>query len=219
MAWKGKKMKKVISKREQTRQMTILAMFIAIIAVLGLVPNGLGGTLGFIKIAPNLEATIIHIPVLIGGALLGRRFGIYLGLAFGVISNIAAFIYASPLFIFPWVAILPRFIFGILIFDFTRIFIKMTRNKHLGIAISFFLLTLIHTLMVLTMLLTSYSMVLGTGSLIDDFLPYIALLLAVNVPLASLIEMIAAALIGSVVVVRLASFLKTDTHLYLYEEE
>lgn len=212
-------MKKVISKREQTRQMTILAMFIAIIAVLGLVPNGLGGTLGFIKIAPNLEATIIHIPVLIGGALLGRRFGIYLGLAFGVISNIAAFIYASPLFIFPWVAILPRFIFGILIFDFTRIFIKMTRNKHLGIAISFFLLTLIHTLMVLTMLLTSYSMVLGTGSLIDDFLPYIALLLAVNVPLASLIEMIAAALIGSVVVVRLASFLKTDTHLYLYEEE
>lgn len=212
-------MKKVISKREQTRQMTILAMFIAIIAVLGLVPNGLGGTLGFIKIAPNLEATIIHIPVLIGGALLGRKFGIYLGLAFGVISNIAAFIYASPLFIFPWVAILPRFIFGILIFDFTRIFIKMTRNKHLGIAISFFLLTLIHTLMVLTMLLTSYSMVLGTGSLIEDFLPYIALLLAVNVPLASLIEMIAAALIGSVVVVRLASFLKTDTYLYPYEEE
>jgi len=84
---KGKIMKKTISKREQTRQMTILAMFIAIVAVLGLVPNGLGGTLGFIKIAPTIEATIIHIPVLIGAALLGRKFGIYLGLAFGVISN------------------------------------------------------------------------------------------------------------------------------------
>lgn len=204
--------KKVLSKKEQTRQMTILAMFIAIIAVLGLVPNGIGGTLGFIKIAPNLEATIIHIPVLIGAALLGRKMGIYLGLAFGIISNIAAFIYTSPLFYYPWVAILPRFVFGLLIFDVTRLFIKLIKNKYLAVGISFFLLTLIHTIMVLTMMWTSYTMVFTTGSLKEAFIPYITLLVVLNVPIASLVEAGIAAFVGSVIVVRLAKFLKNESY-------
>ena len=215
---KGKIMRKTISKREQTRQMTILAMFIAIVAVLGLVPNGLGGTLGFIKIAPTIEATIIHIPVLIGASLLGRKFGIYLGLAFGVISNIAAFIYTSPLFIYPWVAILPRILFGLIIFDVTQFFIRVTKNKLIGTGISFFLLTLIHSLMVLTMLFTSYSMVLGTGVWADDFIPYLTLLVFLNVPWASLIEMGMAAIIGGIIVVRLSMYLKTDKTVYTEDD-
>ena len=215
---KGKIMKKTISKREQTRQMTILAMFIAIVAVLGLVPNGLGGTLGFIKIAPTIEATIIHIPVLIGAALLGRKFGIYLGLAFGVISNIAAFIYTSPLFIYPWVAILPRILFGLIIYDVTQFFIRVTKNRLIGTGISFFLLTLIHSLMVLTMLFTSYSMVLGTGVWADDFIPYLTLLVFLNVPWASLIEMGMAAIIGGIIVVRLSMYLKTDKTVYTEDD-
>ncbi|MFA7076084.1 MAG: ECF transporter S component [Candidatus Izemoplasmatales bacterium] len=211
-------MKKIISKREQTRQMTILAMFIAIIAVLGLVPNGLGGTLGFIKITPTLEATIIHIPVLIGAALLGKKFGIYLGIAFGVISNIAAFIYSSPMFFYPWVAILPRFIFGLLIFDVTHFFIKVTKNRLIGTGISFFILTLIHTLMVLVMMFTSYSMLFGTGYWMDDLKSYIAFLILYNVPLASLVEMLLAAVVGSIIVVRLINYLKTDNNSYYSKE-
>ena len=211
-------MKKIISKREQTRQMTILAMFIAIIAVLGLVPNGLGGTLGFIKITPTLEATIIHIPVLIGAALLGKKFGIYLGIAFGVISNIAAFIYSSPMFFYPWVAILPRFIFGLLIFDVTQFFIKVTKNRLIGTGISFFILTLIHTLMVLVMMFTSYSMLFGTGYWMDDLKSYIAFLILYNVPLASLVEMLLAAVVGSIIVVRLINYLKTDNNSYYSKE-
>lgn len=210
-------MKKELSKREKTRQMTILAMFIAIVAVLGLVPNGFGGTLGFIKIAPNLEATIIHIPVLIGGALLGRKLGLYLGLAFGVISNIAAFIYFSPLFVYPWVAVLPRLIFGLLIYDVTRFFVKIIKNKIVGVGVSFLLLTLLHTLMVLTMMFTSYSMVLGTGNWAQDFLPYLALLVLVNVPIASFIEMIAAAVVGSVIAVRISDFRQSERSEYTEE--
>jgi uncharacterized membrane protein len=211
-------MKKELSKREKTRQMTILAMFIAIVAVLGLVPNGLGGTIGFIKIAPNLEATIIHIPVLIGGALLGRRQGLYLGIAFGVISNIAAFIYFSPLFVYPWVAVLPRLIFGLIIYDVTRFFVKITKNKIVGVGISFMLLTLIHTLMVLTMMFTSYSMVLGTGNWAQDFIPYLTLLVVVNVPIASTIEMVAAAVVGAVIAVRIAEIRQPERFEYTEEE-
>lgn len=206
-----------LSKRERTREMTLLAMFIAIIAVLGLVPNGLGGTIGFIKIAPNLEATIIHIPVLIGAALLGRKFGIYLGLAFGVVSNIAAFIYASPLFVFPWVAVLPRFIFGLIIYDFTMLWIKLIKNKYVAVGISFFILTLIHTLMVLTMLITSFAMVFEYSSLSEAFVPYITLLVTVNVPWASLIEMGVAAFVGGTIVIRLAKYLRKKE--YLSQEE
>jgi len=211
-------MKKELTKREKTRQMTILSMFIAIVAVLGLVPNGLGGTLGFIKIAPTLEATIIHIPVLIGAALLGRKFGIYLGLAFGVISNIAAFIYSSPLFYYPWVAILPRFIFGLLIYDVTMFFVKITKNKLIGTGISFFVMTLLHTLMVLTMMLTSYSMVFGSGNIIEDFIPYVTLLFVLNVPWASLIEMTIAAIVGGIIVVRLAKYLSYSENSAYSEE-
>ncbi|MDD3713090.1 MAG: ECF transporter S component [Candidatus Izemoplasmatales bacterium] len=211
-------MKKELTKREKTRQMTILSMFIAIVAVLGLVPNGLGGTLGFIKIAPTLEASIIHIPVLIGAALLGRKFGIYLGLAFGVISNIAAFIYSSPLFYYPWVAILPRFIFGLLIYDVTMFFVKITKNKLIGTGISFFVMTLLHTLMVLTMMLTSYSMVFGSGNIIEDFIPYVTLLFVLNVPWASLIEMTIAAIVGGIIVVRLAKYLSYSENSAYSEE-
>ena len=103
--------------------------FIAIIAVLGLVPNGLGGTIGFIKVGPTIEVTIVHIPVLIGATLLGRRNGIILGLAFGVISNIAAFVYASPFFVYPWVAILPRFVFGLLIYGVLKFFVKIIKKR------------------------------------------------------------------------------------------
>jgi len=211
--------KKVLSKKEKTREMTILAMFIAIIAVLGLVPNGMGGTIGFIKISLNMEATIIHIPVLIGAVLLGRKFGIYLGLAFGVVSNIAAFIYVSPLFVYPWVAILPRFFFGLVIYDVTRFFIRMVRNRYLGMGISFFVLTLFHTLMVLVMMWTSYTMVFGTGNLIDDFIPYLGVLVFYNVPWASLIEAGIAAVVGAVVVVRLAEFLRKPEYLLIRKEQ
>lgn len=214
-------MKKTITKREQTRKMTILAMFIAIIATLGLVPSVLGSTLGFIKISltPPVEATIIHIPVLIGGALLGRKFSVYLGLAFGVVANIAAFIYISPLFIYPWVAILPRFLFGLMIYDVTNFFVKITKNRLIGTGISFFILTFIHTIMVLALMSTSYSMVLGTGNYVDDFVPYVLLLITLNIPWASLIEMSLAAIIGSVIVVRLSNYLSINNNNIYSEVE
>ncbi len=195
--------KNVKSVKERTREMTILAMFIAIIAVLGLVPNGLGGSLGFIKITANLEATIIHIPVLIGAALLGRKVGIYLGLAFGVVSLIGAFIYSSPFFVYPWVSVLPRIIFGLVIYDVVQFFQKLIKPRFLALGISFFLLSLIHTLLVLPMLWTSFAMVLEYDSLGQAFIPYLVALNASGVPITAPIEALAAGLVGATVVLRL----------------
>jgi len=201
--------KVVKSNKEKIREMTLLAIFIAIVAVLGLVPSfGLGSSsLGFIRIAPNIEATIIHIPVLIGGTLLGRKMSIYLGLAFGVVSLIAAFIYASPLFVYPWVSVLPRLVFGLVIYDVMQFFQRLIRNKYLAFGIGFFVLTLIHTVLVLSMLWTSFA-IYTEMELLASFVPYILWLVSVLVPVSAAIEAALAGLVGAVVALRLKGYLE-----------
>jgi uncharacterized membrane protein len=143
--------------KSKVREMTILAMFIAIIVVMGFVPN-----LGFITIA-GVSATLIHIPVLIGGAMLGRKSAIILGLAFGFASFARAFTsYGFDfLFVFPWVSILPRFIFGLLIYDGYQLARKVFKNRLVGLIVSFFVLSMIHSLMVLPMMVTAFPVLLG----------------------------------------------------------
>ncbi len=144
--------------RLHTRSMTILAMFIAIILVMTFVPY-----LGYIQIPNFPSILLIHIPVLIGGAILGRNAGMILGLVFGIGSLLKALY--SPgldyLFIFPWVSVLPRFIFGLLIYDVTRFFRKIINPRWLAISVSFVLLTIIHTLLVVPLLFSAFPLAFG----------------------------------------------------------
>lgn len=68
----------------KTYTLTIYALFIAIIALLGFTP------LGFI-ILPIAAITTVHIPVIIGGYKLGVKGGAVLGSAFGLMSLIRCF--------------------------------------------------------------------------------------------------------------------------------
>jgi uncharacterized membrane protein len=67
--------------------------------------------LGFIPV-PNLagNATIIHVPVILGGALEGPVVGTIVGLIFGVFSFIQAEV---PFFRNPLISILPRLLIGV----------------------------------------------------------------------------------------------------------
>ena len=67
-----------------TRQLTLTAMFIALVALLGLTPLGII-PLGFINV------TILHIPVIIGALVLGPKGGLVLGCTFGLVSTLRAF--------------------------------------------------------------------------------------------------------------------------------
>ncbi|MFW5794089.1 MAG: ECF transporter S component [Bacillota bacterium] len=220
------KKENVLSNKEKTREMTILAMFIAIIALLGLVPAPWGTTWGFFRIVGTIEATIIHIPVLIGAALMGKRFGIYLGLAFGIISNIAAFIYGSPFFYYPWVAILPRFIFGFIIVYVVNLSLKIFPTKSIAIFISFFVLSLIHTIITLTMLYTVFPMLLELPFNLETFEYFLfTWIFLIGFPWVQLLEALAAGLIGSVIVIRLAKdfgikkyMTKTEIEMLDFEE-
>ncbi len=76
-----------------TKYMALLAIFVAIELVLGLVPM-----LGFIPINPAMQLTIVHIPVIIGAVLLGAKAGGLLGFIFGLTSFLSAsFIQPNPI--------------------------------------------------------------------------------------------------------------------------
>ncbi len=64
------------------RDLVLLALFAAIVLVLGLTP------LGFIPLAV-IKATIVHVPVIIGSIVLGPKKGAILGALFGVCSLIS----------------------------------------------------------------------------------------------------------------------------------
>jgi uncharacterized membrane protein len=88
---------------------------IVISGVLGAITILLGWTgLGFIPV-PNLagNATIMHIPTIVGGVMEGWPVGAILGLLFGVFSFLRA---TDPIFKDPLIAILPRLFIGVTAF-------------------------------------------------------------------------------------------------------
>lgn len=167
VAWKGKKMeKKDVSRRDKTRQMTILAMFIAIIVVMGMVPF-----LGFIPLF-GLSFQIITIPVIIGAVILGRRAGLILGTTFGVVSLIRGAMSGGFdfLFVLPWISILPRVIFGLIIYDVFQFFKKVIPKRIISLAVGFLVVTLIHTFMVVPLLATGFPIVFESPSIYEGVL-------------------------------------------------
>lgn len=86
---------------------------VVVAGVVGGVALFLGATrLGLIPVPIPLigNATIMHIPAIVGGVLEGPIVGILAGLIFGIFS----FLYAeSPVFANPVVAILPRLLIGV----------------------------------------------------------------------------------------------------------
>lgn len=69
---------------KKTTRMVQIALFAAIIVLLALIPG-----LGYIPIGV-VKATTIHIPVIIGGILLGPKAGAFLGFIFGCTSLLNA---------------------------------------------------------------------------------------------------------------------------------
>ena len=73
-----------MAKNQKTLSLVQLALFSALILVLAFVPY-----IGYIKIPVlAIQATTVHIPVIVGSILLGPKVGGFLGLVFGLTSLI-----------------------------------------------------------------------------------------------------------------------------------
>lgn len=137
--------------RFTVRQMATVGLLSAITVVLGMTG------LGFIPIPP-INATILHIPTLIGALLEGPRIGAFIGFIFGCYSmaqafmapNIMSFVFYNPL-----VSILPRMLIGpaaYLVFRYLPI-----KRTVVRVAAALFIGTIVHTVLVMSAIYLLYA--------------------------------------------------------------
>jgi uncharacterized membrane protein len=123
------------------RRIVITGILAAIAILLGVT------RLGFIPV-PNLtgNATVMHVPAIIGGVMEGPVVGLLVGLIFGIFSFLQATV---PLFKDPLVAILPRLFIGVVAY-YSYAALR-GRNEYVALVVSGVLGTLTNTVLVLGM--------------------------------------------------------------------
>lgn len=132
------KVKAASYKSETTREMVLTALFAAIIMVMAFTPY-----IGYIPLG-FMNATIIHIPVIIGALFLGPKKGAFLGGIFGLTSmfnntfnpNLTSFVF-SPFYSVGEmhgnvasviVCMVPRILIGVVAYYVFRFVSKLLRN-------------------------------------------------------------------------------------------
>ncbi len=139
---------KEIDTSKRIKMMVIDAFFIALIVIFTFVPN-----IGFIAVTPFISFTLLHIPVLVGAYLFGPKRGMLYGFIFGVCSYLQALTAGSGfnlLFAYPWTAIPPRLLFGLIAGICFSLIRKLHKLSLKGIYLSALaiVLTFLHTALV-----------------------------------------------------------------------
>lgn len=140
-------------RRNKVHLLTLDAMLIALLAIMTFVPN-----LGFIQFSPVVSVTIIHLPVIIWSMYFGAKRGAIYGSTFGLLSLLKAAIapvaVSDVLFVNPLISVLPRIVFGILVGLLGQtIRTKLMKfNRALVLSLAAGVLTLLHTILVVTMM-------------------------------------------------------------------
>lgn len=179
-----------MKKKTATRQMALFSMFIAIELVLLLTP------LGYIRL-PGLAITLMHIPVIAAGILLGWKYGAALGLVFGLTSvwnatmqpSLTSFVFSPFVTIAGvsgnWtsliIAIVPRVLLGVIAGLLFQVLQKKL-NRPLAACVTGVCATLCHTLMVLGLiaLLWGPQYAAAIGQSADQLLLYLGLVILTN---------------------------------------
>lgn len=139
-------------KNVNVRRMSIIGVLSAISIMLSLTP------LGFIPIGP-VNATIMHIPVIIGAIIEGPIVGMSIGFIFGATSLLRALTMptiTSFAFINPLVSILPRVIIGLVAYYVYQLAVRITKNSFVSGWIVGAIGSLVNTIGVLGMIYVLY---------------------------------------------------------------
>jgi uncharacterized membrane protein len=130
---------------QEVRQGGLSTRGIVISGVLGAIAIFLGATrLGFIPMPTGINATIMHVPAIIGGILEGPVVGGLIGIIFGVYSFLQA---TTPMFKDPIVAIVPRIFIGV--FAAWAYFAARRAGEWWGITVAAIVGTATNTILVL----------------------------------------------------------------------
>lgn len=185
----------------KTRRMALFAMFLAIELVLLLTP------LGYIR-TPFLSITLMHIPVIAAGILMGPGYGAALGLVFGLTSvwnatmspSLTSFVFSPFVTVGTvsgnWtsliIALVPRVLLGAIAGWLFQVLNKKL-SRPVAALIAAVLATLCHTLMVLGLIAVlwgpQYAQAIGQPE--NALLAYLGLVILTN----GLAEMAAAGVV------------------------
>ena len=135
-------------KKVDVRKMAIIGVLAAISIMLSMTP------LGFIPIGPT-NATIMHIPVIIGAIVEGPLVGIIFG-ATSLLKALTMPTITSFAFINPLVSILPRMLIGVIAYYVYKLTIKFTKNVFVSGWITGVVGSLVNTVGVLGMIYILY---------------------------------------------------------------
>jgi len=151
--------KQSMSSRKTSRRRNVNVRRMSIISVLSAISIMLSMTpLGYIPIGPT-NATIMHIPVIIGAIVEGPVVGMTVGFIFGftsLIRNLTMPTITSFAFINPLVSVLPRVLIGVVAYYVYQLAIKITKNSFISGWITGFMGSLVNTIGVLGMIYVLY---------------------------------------------------------------
>lgn len=197
-----KRLPSVAAARQRTRFMIQVTMLCAIQFVMQMVPF-----LGFIPLPTGVNATTLHLPVILAGSLLGPKAGAVVGLCFGLISmtrstlapGLTAF-WFSPFapggnFFSLIIAIVPRVLLGVfagLIYNA----LKGRKMRFAAAGVAGLVATLLHTFMVLGGIFLFF----GDASVMALNLPALAPFLMGIIASNGIAEAIVAMLVNTVLV-------------------
>lgn len=186
---------------EQIKKISFAGIVIAIIVILTF-------SAGFLSTHLGISITLVHIPVLIGGIILGKKYGALFGFVFGACSMVLAFfnIATNAPFTNPLVSILPRIIFGFAIEPIYNLLNKLIKNDLLTIVLTMIVATLFHSIIVISAIYVAWytgfyfgvdEFVAASGTLIGvTIFKYFYILFISN----GILEVIVAAVVGTPII-------------------
>lgn len=198
----------------RTKKMVLIAVFAAIQIILALTP------LGFIPVGVT-RATTVHIPVILGGVLLGPGAGAVLGGVFGLTSllmntfnpTITSFVF-SPFYAVGeingnfWslvIVMVPRILIGITAHYTFRLLVKLDKTKLIAYVMAGIIGSLTNTLLVMSGIYLFFGQTYATVKEIsfDALFTFIMGVVAINgIPEAIVAALITAAIGSTFSVVR-----------------
>ena len=116
-------------RKVNVRRMAVISVLSAISIVLSMIPF-----VGYIKLGP-VDATIMHVPVIIGAVVEGPLVGAAVGLIFGLTSLFKALTeptITSFCFINPVISVLPRILIGVVAYYVYALMYKISKRVYVS---------------------------------------------------------------------------------------
>ncbi len=180
-----------MNRRQSIQRITRLGILMGLIILMTFIPN-----IGYIQTG-LFSITTIHIPVLIGAALMGPIGGFVLGLTWGLTSYFYALTLGTieaMIFLNPMVSIVPRILVGLIVSYTTLALDKFDMKEVLKYGLVAGIGTLSNTVLVLSAIFTFASE--GVLSFNQAFSTIITIIISTN----GLLELFAAVIIVPTVV-------------------